>query len=116
VNIPPPISKWRDVHLKITKGQYVFPGRIQIDFVGWVFNASTVLKERAEMMALHEGGTYERDAEKCAPYAQRSLDFNNRITNALSKKMVRKVKNRWDVDIWPWDRDGFQRPPNRSLQ
>ncbi len=32
-------------------------------------NASPVLKERAEMMALHEGMTYERDAEKRAPYA-----------------------------------------------
>jgi hypothetical protein len=77
--------------------------------VDWVFNASHVLKERAEMMALHEGMTYERDAEKRAPYAKRSLDFIDRITNTLSKKMVRKVKNRWGVDIWPWDREAFQR-------
>lgn len=62
------------------------------------------------MMALHEGMTYERDAEKRAPYAQRSLGFINHITDPLSKKMVRKVKNRWDVEIWPWDREGFQRP------
>jgi tetratricopeptide (TPR) repeat protein len=80
----------------------------EIDFVDWVFNASPVLKERAEMMALHEGMTYERDAEKRAPYAQRSLDFIDRITDSLSKKMVRKVKNRWDVEIWPWDREGFR--------
>ena len=59
------------------------------------------------MMALHEGMTYERDAEKRAPYAQRSLDFIDRIKDTLSKKMVRKVKNRWDVEIWPWDRPGF---------
>jgi len=37
------------------------------------------------------------------------LDFIDRITNTLSKKMVRKVKNRWGVDIWPWDREAFQR-------
>ncbi len=66
----------------------------EIDFVDWVFNASRVIKELAEMMALHEGMTYERDAEKRAPYAQRSLDFISRITNSLSKKMVCKVKNR----------------------
>ncbi len=66
----------------------------EIDFVDWVFNASLVLKERAEMMVLHEGMTLERDAEKHAPYAQRSLDFIDRIMNTLSKKMVRKVKNR----------------------
>jgi tetratricopeptide (TPR) repeat protein len=87
----------------------------EIDFVDWVFNASLVLKERAEMMALHEGMTYERDAEKRAPYAQRSLGFTNRITDALSKKMVRKVKNRWGDDIWPWDREGF-RPPKAAPQ
>ncbi|PUE42374.1 hypothetical protein B9Z50_00410 [Limnohabitans sp. Bal53] len=88
----------------------------EIDFIDWVFNASPVLKERAEMMALHEGMTYERDPEKRTPYAQRSLDFIDRITDALSKKMVRKIKNRWGDEIWPWDRDGFQRPPIRSLQ
>ncbi len=88
----------------------------EIDFVDWVFNASPVLKERAEMMALHEGMTYERDTERRAPYAQRSLDFIGRIPDTLSKKIVRKVKHRWDVEIWPWDRDGFQRQPNKSLQ
>lgn len=80
----------------------------EIDFVDWVFNASPVLKERAEMMALHEGMTYERDAEKRAPYAQRSFDFIGRITDTLSKKIVRKVKNRWGDEIWPWDREGFR--------
>ncbi len=55
----------------------------EIDFVDWVFNALPVLKERAEMMALHEGITYERDAENRASYAQRSLDFIDRITDTL---------------------------------
>ncbi len=64
----------------------------EIDFVDWVFNASPVLKERAEMMVLHEGMTYERDAEKRAAYAQRSLDFIDHITNTLSQKMVQQVK------------------------
>jgi hypothetical protein len=63
-----------------------------------------VLKERAEKMALREGMTYEQDAEKRSPYAQRSLDFIERITDTLSKKMVRKVKNRWNEEVWPWDR------------
>jgi hypothetical protein len=40
----------------------------EIDFVDWLFNASPVLKERAEMMAMHEGMTYERDAEKRTCY------------------------------------------------
>ena len=66
------------------------------------------------MMALHEGMTYERDAEKRAPNAQRSMDFISCITDTLSKKMVRKVKNRWGDDIWPWDREGARR--QRSAQ
>ena len=85
----------------------------EIDFVDWVFNASPVLKERAELMAQHEGITYERDAEKRDPYARQSLDFINRITDTLSKKMVRKVKNRYGVEIWPWDRSGFQKTQPR---
>jgi tetratricopeptide (TPR) repeat protein len=36
----------------------------EIDFVDWVFNASPVLKERAEFMELQEGLTYEWDANK----------------------------------------------------
>ncbi len=70
----------------------------------WVFNASPVLNERAEMMELHLGITYERDAEKRAPHAQRSLDLMGRITDKLSKKMVRKVQNRWNEEVWPWNR------------
>jgi tetratricopeptide (TPR) repeat protein len=85
----------------------------EVDFVDWVFNSSPVLRERAEMMTLHEGMTYERDAEKRAPYARRSLDFIDRITETLSKKIVRKVKNRYGVEIWPWDRAGFQKTQAR---
>jgi transcriptional regulator with XRE-family HTH domain len=32
------------------------------------------------------------------------LSSIERITDALAKKMVRKVKNRWDDEIWPWER------------
>jgi len=42
------------------------------------------------------------------------MAFINRITDTLSNKMVRKVKNRWGDEIWPWDREGFKRPSNRS--
>mgnify|MGYP007031242556 CR=1 FL=1 len=35
------------------------------------------------------------------------------LADTLSKKMVRKVKNRWGDEIWPWDREGFKRPSNR---
>jgi hypothetical protein len=86
----------------------------EIDFVDWVFNGSPVLKERAKMMALREGMTYERDAEKRTPYAQRSLDFIRHITDTLSKKMVKRVRNRRGDDIWPWER-GVSNPDSREV-
>ena len=76
----------------------------EIDFVDWVFNAAPVLKERAAWMALNEGITYTWDAPQRAAYAQKSMVFIDRITDTLAKKMVRKVKNRWGDEIWPWDR------------
>jgi hypothetical protein len=42
------------------------------------------------------------------------MAFIDRITNILSQKMVGRVKNRWGDEIWPWDREGFKRPSNRS--
>jgi hypothetical protein len=80
----------------------------EIDFVDWVFNAAPVLKERAAWMALNEGLTYTWDAVKRAPYAQKSIGFIDRITDTLSKKMVRKVKSRWDDEIWPWQRTSLR--------
>ena len=80
----------------------------EIDFVDWVFNAAPMLKERAEWMALNEGLTYAWDPEQRAPFAQKSIAFIDRITNTLSKKMVRKVKNRRGEEIWPWVREGFK--------
>ena len=77
----------------------------EVDFVDWVFNASAVLKERAEVMTLHEGLTYERDSEKRDPFAGKSMTFIDRITDTLSKKMVRQICNRYGVEIWPWERD-----------
>ena len=67
-----------------------------------------VLKESAEMMVLHEGITYQRDDENRTLSAQRSLDYIDRITDTLPKKMVRKVKNRWDLEIWPWNRANYR--------
>lgn len=34
------------------------------------------------------------------------MSFIDRIDDTLSNKIVRKVKNRWGNDIWPWDRKG----------
>lgn len=76
----------------------------ELDFVDWVFNSAAVLKERAKLMELHEGLTYERDPNRRSPYAEKSAYFVDGITDTLSKKMVRKVRNRLDQEVWPWER------------
>ena len=76
----------------------------EIDFVDWVFNASPVFRERAELMELQEGLTYERDDEKRGSFAWRSTRFVEGITDEVSETMVQKVRNRYGVEVWPWAR------------
>ena len=71
----------------------------EIDFVDWVFIAAPVFKARAAWMALNKGLTCSWDAVERAPYAQKSMALSDRITDTQSKKMVRKVKNRWGEEI-----------------
>jgi tetratricopeptide (TPR) repeat protein len=74
----------------------------EIDFVDWVFNTAPVLKERAAWMALNERLSPTWDAEQRALNAARLMAFIDRITDTLSKKMLRKVKNRSSDITWPW--------------
>ena len=76
----------------------------ETDFVDWVFNASPVLRERAELMELQEGITYERDDEKRSSFAWRSTRFVDGITDEVSETMVKKIRNRDGVEVWPWGR------------
>ena len=41
------------------------------------------------------------------------MTFIDRITDTLSKKMVRQIRNRYGVDFWPWEREGFRKTPPR---
>lgn len=75
----------------------------EIDFVDWVFNSSTVLRERACLMEQHEGLTHEQDAVRRQPFALRSTYFINELTDDLSKVMVKRVHNRYGIEIWPWE-------------
>jgi hypothetical protein len=76
----------------------------EIDFVDWVFNSSAVLRERACLMEQYEGLTYERDAVRREPFALRSTYFVDELTGDLSIVMVKRIQNRYDVEIWPWER------------
>ena len=69
-----------------------------------MFNSAAVLRERASLMDQHEGLTYERDAVLREPFALRSSYFVDKLTDDLSKEMVRRIQNRYGVEIWPWER------------
>jgi len=60
----------------------------EIDFVDWVFNSSAVCRE---------------------PFALRSSFFVNELTDDLSIAIVKRIQNRYGVEIWPWERAGFTR-------
>ncbi len=79
----------------------------EIDFVDWVFNSAAVLRERASLMDQHEGLTFERDAVRREPFALRGSNFVNELTDDLSIEMVRRIQDRYGVEIWPWDRAGL---------
>ena len=72
-----------------------------------MFNSSAVLRERASLMDQHEGLTYERDAARREPFALRSSYFVNKLTDDLSIATVKKIQNRYGVEIWPWERAEF---------
>lgn len=78
----------------------------EIDFVDWVFNSSDVLYERAVLMEIREAMTHEREAEARVSWGRQLDEVRRSIDVGVSKKMVRKVPNRWDEEIWPWDREG----------
>ena len=79
-----------------------------IDFVDWVFNASAVLRERAELMELQEGLTYKRDDEKRGSFARRSTRFDDGISDDISEKMVKKIQICYDSEVWPWERSSIR--------
>jgi hypothetical protein len=79
----------------------------EIDFVDWVFNASPVLKERAERMALNEALSFEPPSHERSRLVKKHFEGARRITDTVSKKMVRKVPNRRGEEVWPWDRTGL---------
>ena len=63
--------------------------------------------DAAQLPLTHEGLTFERDAVRREPFAQRSSYFVNELTDDLSIEMVRRIQNRYGVEIWPWERTGF---------
>jgi hypothetical protein len=81
----------------------------ELELLWRLFNSAAVLKERAKLAEQQEGLTYEQYPERRGAYAEKSAYFLSGITDTLSKKLFRKVRNRYIQEIRPWDRAGFDR-------
>lgn len=53
-------------------------------------------------MEQHEGLTYELDAERQQAFVMRGSYLMNELSDDLSNAMVKRVHNRYGVEIWPW--------------
>ena len=51
-----------------------------------------------------EGLTYAGEAVRREPFALRNYYFVNALTDDLSTAMVKRIQNRYGVEIWPWKR------------
>jgi hypothetical protein len=61
-----------------------------------------VLRERAELMKLQESLNYERGDEKRGSFACRSSRFVDGITDEVSEKIGKKIRNRYGMKVRPW--------------
>ena len=74
----------------------------EIDFADWVFNASHVLQERADLTRLRESMSCEQDGSARVAIGREMMRFRNGIDSSISKEMVRQTRNRDGALIWPW--------------
>lgn len=82
----------------------------EVNFVDWVFNHSSVLRERSEITKILEDSSNERDAKERDALWYKKQSFLSNIDSTLSEKMVRPIMNRWQEEILPWDRLGHMMP------
>lgn len=71
-------------------------------FVRWLFNHSSIMAERASLMKCSEDLFSERDVDARRNILDRHQRLLNGIDHRLSTKIVKKVRNRQGLEIWPW--------------
>lgn len=71
-------------------------------FVNWLYNHSSVLCERAEMIRCAEMLMQEEDYRLCEKIFRQQEQLRERIDDQLSEKIVQKYRNMKGEEIWPW--------------
>lgn len=83
-------------------GELWFRHSEALAFARWLFNHSNIMTERASLMKCSEDLFNERDFD----VRRRIIDHQQRLLNGidhrLSMEIIKKVKNRQGLEIWPW--------------
>lgn len=72
-----------------------------IDFVDWLYNCSTVLRERLEWAEIREGLTYEHDFAVRDKFCNRDEILKKNIAKVTM--LIQKISNRSGKKCWPWE-------------
>ncbi len=70
-------------------------------FVNWLYNHSSVLHERAEIIKCAEMLMQEDDFEICESILRQQEKLRERIDETLSEKIVQKCRNMNGEYVWP---------------
>ncbi|MGG7383342.1 tetratricopeptide repeat protein, partial [Escherichia coli] len=71
-------------------------------FVNWLYNHSSVLHERAEIIKCAEMLMQEDDFEICESILRQQKLLWERIDETLSEEIVQKCRNINGEYVWPW--------------
>ncbi|MBX8810856.1 hypothetical protein GW729_24435 [Shigella sonnei] len=71
-------------------------------FVNWLYNHSSVLHERSEIIKCAEMLIQEDDFEICESILRQQEHLWKRIDKTLSEEIVQKCRNMNGEYIWPW--------------
>ncbi|HCT5564182.1 TPA: tetratricopeptide repeat protein, partial [Escherichia coli] len=71
-------------------------------FVNWLYNHSSVLHERAEIIKCAEMLMQEDDFEIYESILRQQEKLRERIDETLSEKIVQKCRNMNGEYVWPW--------------
>jgi tetratricopeptide (TPR) repeat protein len=79
-----------------------------IDFLDWLFNCSSILRERAAMAEVREELTYAHEFDERGKILEREHRLLDGIDDSISSILVRKIKDRDGQLCWPWQiKDGL---------
>jgi tetratricopeptide (TPR) repeat protein len=72
-----------------------------LDFVDWLYNCATVMREHLDWAEIKEGLTYEQDLDKRGLYCERDNEL--RLSIPKVAMLIQKVTTLRGEQRWPWE-------------